>query len=144
MKAVAFNILPFEKELLAKANHKKHEITLISNVLNMDTFIYAEGKDAVIVSVSDVVSAGLIERLANLGVKYIITRSASTSHIDKVAIASKGIKLANVPDYSVLPEQLLNNACEIIATLDKWQLNKCAGKACVCAKNCAAAIIPKK
>jgi len=143
MKAVAFNILPFEKELLAKANHKKHEITLISNVLNMDTCIYAEGKDAVIVSSADVVSDGVIERLAALGIKYIITRSIYTGHIDKAAISSNGIKLANVPNYSVLPEQLINNANELIRTLDKWQLNKCAGKACVCAKDCAAANVPK-
>jgi D-lactate dehydrogenase len=56
MKAVAYSIKTFEKEYLAKANQKKHDITLISNPLGPDTVIYAEGKDAVIVFTNDDVS----------------------------------------------------------------------------------------
>lgn len=37
MKVVAYSIKLFEKEPLAIANHKKHEITLISNGLCADT-----------------------------------------------------------------------------------------------------------
>ena len=44
MKAVAYSIKPFEKEFLAKANQKKHDITLISNPLGIETVIYAKGK----------------------------------------------------------------------------------------------------
>jgi len=100
MKAVAYSIKSFEKEYLAKANQKKHEITLISNPLGPDTAIYAQGKDAVIVFTNDDVSAPVIERLSNLGVKFIVTRSAGTDHIDKEAAALHGIKIANVPAYS--------------------------------------------
>jgi D-lactate dehydrogenase len=46
MKAVAYSVKAFEKEFLAKANQKKHDITLISNVLSMDTITYAREKDA--------------------------------------------------------------------------------------------------
>lgn len=97
MKVVAYSIKPFEKEFLAKANQKKHDITLISNPLSTETALYAEGKEAVIVFISDYVSAQVINQLADLGVKYIATRSASTDHIDKVAAAARGIKVANVP-----------------------------------------------
>jgi len=99
MKAVAYSIKPFEKQFLAKANHKKHDITLISNALSLETVIYAKGKDAVIVS-NDDVSAPVMEQLAALGIKYITTRSAGTDHIDIKAAAKYHIKLANVPNYS--------------------------------------------
>lgn len=98
MKVVAYSIKPFEKEFLAKANQKKHDITLISNPLSTETAVYAEGKEAIIVFISDYVSASVINQLANLGVKYIATRSASTDHIDKIAAAARGIKVANVPN----------------------------------------------
>ena len=100
MKAVAYSIKPFEKEFLAKANQKKHDITLISNSLSLETAIYAEGKDAVIVFTNDDVSAPVIERLAGFGIKYITTRSSSIDQIN-IAVADKfDIKLANVPYYS--------------------------------------------
>ncbi|HEY5326375.1 MAG TPA: NAD(P)-dependent oxidoreductase [Mucilaginibacter sp.] len=99
MKAVAYSIKPFEKEFLAKANQKKHDITLISNPLVIETAIYAEGKDAVIVSLNDNVSADVVQKLARYGIKYIVTRSTSTDHIDDVAAAKYSIKLSNVPSY---------------------------------------------
>ncbi|BAU53850.1 2-hydroxyacid dehydrogenase [Mucilaginibacter gotjawali] len=100
MKAVAYSIKPFEKEFLAKANQKKHDITLISNSLSLETAIYAEGKDAVIVFTNDDVSAPVIERLAGFGIKYITTRSSSVDQINVAAADKFGIKLANVPYYS--------------------------------------------
>jgi len=59
MKVVAYSIMPCEKEFLAKANQKKHDITLISNPLSLDTACYAEGKDAVLVNTNDSVSANV-------------------------------------------------------------------------------------
>lgn len=100
MKAVAYSIKPFEKEFLAKANQKKHDITLISNPLNFDTAAYAAGKDAVIVFTNDDVSAKVIDKLASLGIRYIVTRSVGTEHIDKATATRHKIKLANIPSYS--------------------------------------------
>ncbi len=99
MKAVAYSIKPFEREFLAKANQKKHDITLISNTLSTETVVYAEGKEAVIVSTKDDVSALVMEKLAGLGIKYIVTRSVSTDHIDQEAAAKYDIKLCSVPSY---------------------------------------------
>lgn len=99
MKVVAYSIKPFEKEFLARANQKKHDITLISNSLSTDTIAYAEGKDAVLVFNNDDVSAPVIEKLADLGIRYIATRSVGTDHIDKDSAESRNVKLANVPSY---------------------------------------------
>ncbi|MFC0516796.1 lactate dehydrogenase [Mucilaginibacter angelicae] len=146
MKAIAYNIKPFEKEFLAIANRKKHEITLISNNLNPDTAIFAQGKTAAIISVNDEVPADVMEKLAAAGIKYIVTRSSGTDHIDKEAAAQFGIKLANVPSSppqhaAHISEALQETANQTIRCLDLWQLNKCAGKACVCAKGCRGIVL---
>jgi lactate dehydrogenase-like 2-hydroxyacid dehydrogenase len=129
MKVVAYSVKPFEREALAKANQKKHDITLIFNSLSLETAIFAAGKQAVMVLSSDEVSAEVIDKLAELGIKYITTRSADTSHINKLAAASNGIKLANVPEQLNIAEQTIRN-------LDSWEMNQCVGKACACAKAC--------
>jgi len=117
MKAVAYSIKPFEKEFLAKANQKKHDITLISNSLSLETAIYAEGKDAIIVFTNDDVSEPVIEKLANSGIKYIVTRSAGTDHIDKEAAAKYNIKLSNVPAYS--PQAIAEQAVALAFALNR-------------------------
>lgn len=125
MKVVAYSIKSFEKEPLAIANHKKHEITLISNALNAETVSYAAGKEAVIVFEDDDVSESVIRKLADLGVKYIATRSTSLAQIDQQAAAACNIKIANVP-LGVLNgtkdrNMAMKLAEETILNLDKWQ-----------------------
>ncbi|MGZ3822372.1 MAG: 2-hydroxyacid dehydrogenase [Mucilaginibacter sp.] len=120
MKAVAYSIKPFEKEYLAKANQKKHDITLISNALGPDTAVYAEGKEAVIVFTNDDLSAFVIEKLANLGVKYIVTRSVGTDHIDKESAAKHGIRLSNVPSYS--PQAIAEHTVALSFALNRQLL----------------------
>lgn len=140
MKAVAYSIQSSEKEHLAKANQKKHEITLISNPLSIETVAYAAGKEAVIVFESDDVSAAVINKLAELGVRYIATRSTAVGHIDQDVAAVYGIRVASVP--SVLSENLdlellsVALAQETIKNLDKWQEGRCLGSACVCSRAC--------
>jgi lactate dehydrogenase-like 2-hydroxyacid dehydrogenase len=129
MKVVAYSVKPFEREPLAKANQKKHDITLIFNSLSLETALFAAGKQAVMVSSSDDVSAGVIDKLAQLGVKYITMRTTGSVNIDKLAAARNGIKLANVPEQMDIANQTIKN-------LDLWEMNKCVGKACICAKNC--------
>ncbi|TDQ11312.1 Rossmann-fold NAD(P)-binding domain-containing protein [Pedobacter metabolipauper] len=140
MKVVAYSIKSFEKEPLAIANHKKHEITLISNRLGAETVSYAAGKEAVIVFEEDDVSAQVVNQLADLGVKYIATRSTSSQHIDQEAAAIRNIKIANVPLMALagiataaLPMAL---AEETIINLNNWQHKKCLGSACVCSRSC--------
>jgi len=129
MKVVAYSIKPFEREPLAKANQKKHDITLIFNSLSLETAVFAAGKQAVMVSSSDDVSAGVIDKLAQLGVKYITMRTTGSVNIDKLAAARNGIKLANGPEQMDIANQTIKN-------LDLWEMNKCVGKACICAKTC--------
>jgi lactate dehydrogenase-like 2-hydroxyacid dehydrogenase len=140
MRVVAYNIKSFEKEPLAIANHKRHDITLISNALTVETASYAAGKEAVIVYSNDVVSAAVIDILADLGVKYIACRSTLTNHVDLEAAARRGLKIANVPgpaiDNRSEKEISLILAVETIMNLDKWEGKKCLGASCVCSRSC--------
>jgi lactate dehydrogenase-like 2-hydroxyacid dehydrogenase len=140
MRVVAYSIKSFEKEPLAIANHKKHDITLISNSLSADTVSYAKGKEAVIVFTDDEVTVAVINKLADLGVKFIATRSTAVLHIDQEAAASRNIKIANVPAAALLSASIeelpLALARETILNLDKWQENRCLGPACVCSRSC--------
>jgi lactate dehydrogenase-like 2-hydroxyacid dehydrogenase len=146
MRAVAYNIKSFEKEPLAIANHKKHDITLISNALTEETASYAAGKEAVIVFTDDLVSEEVINILADLGVKYIACRSTYTGHIDQEAAAKRGLKIANVPAQAIESrsdkEISLTLAVETIRNLDKWQDKKCLGASCVCSRSCDQILIP--
>jgi D-lactate dehydrogenase len=117
MKVVAFSMRSFEREYLAKANNKVHDITLIGNPLRPETMLYAAGKEAVVVFTNDDVSAPVIVQLAALGVKYIITRSTGMDHIDVVAAEQHGIKIANVPSYS--PQAIAEHAITLALALNR-------------------------
>lgn len=128
MRAVAYSIRSFEKEPLAKANHKKHDITLISNPIGLETVEYAAGKEAVIISSNDHVSEAVILRLADLGVKYITVRAMETDKIDKFTAARVNIQISTVPVPSSMPvngpEFLIHQydiAVGTIRNLDFWQ-----------------------
>lgn len=140
MRVVAYSIKSFEKEPLAIANHKKHDITLISNSLSTITASYAQGKEAVIVFNEDELSEDVISRLADFGVKFIATRSTSVVHIDHDAAAKHNIQIANVPADSLIgvteKSMPLALAKETISNLDKWQKGSCLGDTCVCSKGC--------
>lgn len=131
MKAIVYSTQFFEKELLAKANHKKHDITLISNPLNSDTVYFAEGKDAVIVTSTDNLTTEVIKKLSFLGIKFISNRTSNTQHINTEVAGYEGIKIAKVDahDFEDMAKQTIKN-------LDNWQNNKCVGSNCACALSC--------
>ncbi|MGN7204315.1 lactate dehydrogenase [Pedobacter sp. SAFR-022] len=140
MRVVAYNIKSFEKEPLAVANRKKHEITLISNPLNVDTALFAAGKVAVVVTKEDDLSDQVIRKLSELGVKYIATRSVSTEHINIDTAGEMNIKIAAVPpdllQTKTMDEIAATLAEQTIINLDAWQGKSCLGNACVCSRSC--------
>lgn len=117
MKVVAYSIKEFEKEFLARANNKQHDITLISNSLSLETAMYAEGKEAVVVFTNDDVSEPVINKLADLGIKYIATRSLEIDHIDRKAASLRQMKVANVPTFS--PEAIAEYSVMLALSLSR-------------------------
>ena len=133
MKAIAYSIKPQEKECLALANGKKHDLTLISNELNDQTVSYALGKETVIVSTYDILDRRMLWELRNAGVNKIITRSQVTTHIDLKEATRMGFKIANAPEAD---QSVGNIAKQIIRSLNAWEAGNCVGKACCCQNVC--------
>jgi D-lactate dehydrogenase len=100
MKAIVYSTRRNEREFLIRANDGKHELTLEVGPLNVQTAVLAADHQAVIVFTNDEVSCSVISKLAELGVMYIMTRSAGTDHIDFNAASQFHIDVKNVPDYS--------------------------------------------
>lgn len=141
MKAVAYSIKPQEKECLAVANGKKHDLTLISNELNQWTVSYAQGKEVVIISSYDILNREMLWELKNAGVKSIITRCRITTHIDLKEASRMGLKIANAPDEDQSVESI---ARQTIRNLNAWEAGKCVGRACCCQNSCSVAEVPNK
>lgn len=133
MKAVAYNIKDYEKESLAIANGKVHDLTLISNPLNFSTIHYAYGKEVVIVSEDDRLERDLLEKLQCAGIQKIVTRSITTDHIDLHRAHDLGIQIANTPHVDRTPKSI---AEQTIRNLNLWGSGKCVGQACCCVREC--------
>lgn len=134
MKVVVYNVRSFEKEFWALANAKQHDLTLISNGLNAETQYYARGKDAVIISIGDMLDGQMLLNLKELGINKIMTRSKDTSHIDLVKAGDLNIQIANAPFEDQSPKGL---AEQTVRNLNLWGIEKCVGKACCCVNDCA-------
>ncbi|WP_353126366.1 lactate dehydrogenase [Parapedobacter pyrenivorans] len=133
MKAIAYSIKPQEKEFLAVANGKRHDLTLISNELNSQTVSFALGKDVVIISDYDILDRQMLWELKAISVTKIITRSKTTTHIDLKEATRMGFNIANVPEEDQTLESI---AKQTICNLNAWDTGKCVGKACCCQKVC--------
>jgi D-lactate dehydrogenase len=100
MKAIVYSTRKDEKDILASACKGRHELTWHTAPLCSETARNAAGHKAAIVFTNDTVSGPVIAKLAAQGVKYLLTRSAGTDHIDFQAAAIYMIKIKSVPNYS--------------------------------------------
>ena len=97
MKAIAFSVGSFEEPFLQQTNH---ELTLLTDQLNLTSVEKANGYEAVLVFGTDEASKEVLTRLGQLGIRYVLTRSAGTDHIDQSAADELGIDVKRIPAYS--------------------------------------------
>jgi len=100
MKAIVFSTRKNERDVILKAIAGKHEITWQSAPLSLDTVHLAAGYQVVIVFANDEVSCSVISKLSDLGIKYVLTRSAGTDHIDFQSAATHKMVITNIPNSS--------------------------------------------
>lgn len=93
MKVIAYNIRQSEKERIIKANAKKHDITIIANILDENTLSYTSGKEAMIVSEMDLLDSQRLHILYEYGIRTIVTRANHTHHIDMEKATQLGINI---------------------------------------------------
>ena len=77
-----------------------HCLSYTPEMLTEANYELARGCEAVFIVVGCRITESLAEKLAGIGVKYILTRAAGTDHLDRAALARLGLRAANVPAYS--------------------------------------------
>ncbi len=97
MKAIAFSVGSFEEPFL---RHTTHELTLVEDRLGMDTVEQATGYEAVLIFGTDDASRPVLTQLHQLGIRYLLTRSAGTDHIDQATADELGIDVKSIPAHS--------------------------------------------
>jgi D-lactate dehydrogenase len=100
MKVAVFDTHKFEKEYLLEANGDKNELKLLDTYLTIDTVELAKGYDAISIFTEDDASKRILDKLKNLGIKFIVLRSAGYNNIDIAHAKKLGIRVARVPEYS--------------------------------------------
>ncbi len=117
MKVIAYYVEVYEEALLRGANRDQHELTLLTDPLGEETAGKAAGCEAVLISGKDDASEAVLRKLGEGGVRFLVTRSAGTDHIDARAAERLGITVKNIPRYS--PNAIAEHAVALMLALGR-------------------------
>lgn len=100
MRIAFFSTHKFEKEDFSRAKKTGFDLTFLEARLTLGTVSLALGHDGVCIFENDDGTGPVFEKLKNLGVRYLLLRSAGFNHVAIETAESLGIKVARVPAYS--------------------------------------------
>jgi len=117
-KIVFYSAQPYDIQFFERENESfGFELDFFDTQLRSHSIQLAEGAEVVCIFVNDHCHAGIIEKLAALGVKVIALRCAGFNNVDLQAAAAHGIKVVRVPAYS--PQAVAEHAVALIMTLNR-------------------------
>tara|TARA_R110001583_G_scaffold9203_3_gene43612 strand:- start:10823 stop:11818 length:996 start_codon:yes stop_codon:yes gene_type:complete len=117
MKTTVFSTHKFEEPHLLSANKGRHELNLLEVRLTESTASLARGTEAISLFTSDDASAVVLEKLKDMGIKYIALRTAGYNNVAVEKAAELGIKVARVPAYS--PYAIAEHTMALILALTR-------------------------
>ncbi|MCK0190316.1 2-hydroxyacid dehydrogenase [Arenibacter sp. F20364] len=117
MKLLVYSAKDFEVPFLINANKNIHTVSYTKDALNAETAIQAVGYKAVSIFSGDDASSVVLEKLSDLGVRYISLRSAGYNNVHLRTAQKYGLKVANVPDYS--PYSIAEHAVAQLLALNR-------------------------
>ena len=100
MKTLVFSCYSFDQPFLEKAALNKHDLTFTKEALGLANVELAAGYDAIALRSSDDASAPVLERLVDLGVRFIALRTVGYDNVDLEVAERLSIRVAHVPEYS--------------------------------------------
>lgn len=129
VNVVCYGVRPNEKSYFEKLNQFGYTLNLVEALLSHDNIKTAEGMDAVILRGNCVADRQNIEKFAEYGVRYLLTRTAGFNHIDLQAAADHNMLVARVPSYSpnAIAELSLTLAMSLLRHV-AYTTNKTANK----------------
>lgn len=117
-KIAFFSTQPYDTTFFEKYNADfDFELEFFEAQLNINSVNLVQNATVICVFVNDVVSAIVIEKLADKGVKIIALRCAGFNNVDLEAAKKYGIQVCRVPAYS--PEAVAEHAMAMILTLNR-------------------------
>lgn len=111
-----FSTQSYDREYFDRFN-RRHEIRYFDASLNEQTAKLTSGSQAVCAFVNDKITDGVIQQLADNGVKLIALRSAGYNNVDLASAKAHGITVVRVPAYS--PHAVAEHAVALILTLNR-------------------------
>jgi D-lactate dehydrogenase len=116
MKITFFSAKPYDKKSFNSVPHD-HEIQFIKDHLCEESARLAKGSQAVCVFVNDELPRACLEKIHQLGVRFIVLRCAGFNNVDLEAAKELGIQIARVPAYS--PHAVAEHAVAMLLTLNR-------------------------
>lgn len=119
MKILFYDTKKYDKDSFDKAlaDYSELSIDYLEPDLSVQTAALAKGYDAVCAFVSSDVSAPVIDKLAENGVKLILMRCAGFNNIDIEEAKKCGITVLRVPGYS--PEAVAEHAMALALAVNR-------------------------
>ncbi|MDQ7988353.1 MAG: 2-hydroxyacid dehydrogenase [Candidatus Dactylopiibacterium sp.] len=116
MRIAVFDTHPYDERALSEANAAgEHVLEFFEERLHDKTVELAHGFDAVCPFVNCRLTASVLQRLAESGVRLVLLRASGFNGIDVAAADANGIQVARVPAYS--PEAVAEHAFALMLTL---------------------------
>ncbi|ATZ16085.1 D-lactate dehydrogenase [Entomoplasma freundtii] len=101
MKVICYGVREIEKPIFEKINQKfNFELTLLPDLLSHNNIETAKGHEALLVRANCVADKINLEKMHQMGIKFLLTRTVGTNHIDIPEAKKLGFKMAYVPYYS--------------------------------------------
>lgn len=117
MKVAMFSTRSYETHYFNHLINEEIKFTYFDTQLNINTCQLAQGFDAVCAFVNDDLSAPVIEKLAENGIKMIAMRCAGFNNVDLDVAEKSGLTVARVPAYS--PEAVAEHSIALMMTLNR-------------------------
>jgi D-lactate dehydrogenase len=102
---------------LKEADNGRYKVTYTKDTLDTETAIQAVGHEAISIFSGDDASSNVLEKLWDLGVRYITMRSSGHNNLHIKTAKRLGFKVANAPDYS--PHAIAEHAVALLLTLNR-------------------------
>lgn len=117
MKLLVYSTKDFEMPFLQQANSGNHEVTYLKEALVADTVIKVNGHDAISIFSGDDASPLVLEKLWEIGVRYMTLRSSGHNNVNLKVAKGLGFRVANAPDYS--PHAIAEHATALLLALNR-------------------------
>ncbi|MBA2654445.1 MAG: 2-hydroxyacid dehydrogenase [Gammaproteobacteria bacterium] len=117
MQIVIYSTKEYEREHLKKYNTYNYDLIFVEKNLSLETTDLAQDCIGCCCFVTDDLSKKVVDRLAEIGIKFITLRSSGYDHIDLSAAKDHNITVMRVPKYS--PQSVAEFAVTLILVLSR-------------------------